>query len=100
MIIPESGEIVVTATAEKEGAITALSNTINKINTPTLGWQSVNNESVASIGTNVESDAELKYRQTYSTAIPSLSVMEGIVGAVADIRGFIVTGKQIGRAHV
>lgn len=85
--IPVGGSIVVTATAAEVGAITAAAGTINKIATPTLGWQTVNNVAAATIGDPVETDAELRRRQAQSTMIPSLSVMEGIVGAVASLAG-------------
>ncbi len=87
VVIPLAAEIVVTATAADIGAIAAAANTINKIGTPTLGWQTVNNAAAATPGAPVESDAELRRRQTISTALPSLSVMEGITGAVADVMG-------------
>lgn len=87
VIIPVGGSIVVTATAAEVGAVSAAAGTINKIATPTLGWQTVNNVAAATIGDPVESDAELRRRQTQSTMIPSLSVMEGIVGAVASLAG-------------
>ena len=85
--IPVGGSIVVTATAEQVGAVSAAAGTITKIATPTLGWQTVNNVAAATIGDPVESDAELRRRQAQSTMIPSLSVMEGIVGAVASLAG-------------
>lgn len=85
--IPVGGSIVVTATAEKIGAVTAAAGSINKIATPTRGWQTVNNVAAATVGDPVESDAELRRRQAQSTMIPSLSVMEGIVGAVASLAG-------------
>ena len=85
--IPVGGEITVTATAAEIGSISAAANTINKIATPTLGWQTVNNVAAATEGDPIESDAELRLRQTQSTMIPSLSVMEGIVGAVASLPG-------------
>jgi uncharacterized phage protein gp47/JayE len=85
--IPVGGEITVTAVAVEFGSIAAAANTINKIATPTLGWQSVNNLSPAVEGDPVESDAELRRRQAVSTMIPSLSVMEGIVGAIASLQG-------------
>lgn len=87
VVIPPSGQVVVTATAVDVGEKGAAANTINKISTPTLGWQTVNNNSAASPGAPVETDAELRARQSISTALPSLSVMEGIVGAVADLDG-------------
>lgn len=85
--IPVGGEITVTATAVQIGSISALPNTVTKITTPTIGWQSVNNLTAAAQGDPVESDAQLRRRQTNSTMIPSQTVMEGIVGAVASIEG-------------
>lgn len=89
VIIPVGGSIVVTATAEKLGAVSASVGTINKIATPTLGWQTVNNTAAATIGAPVESDAALRRRQSQSTMIPSLSVLEGIVGAVSSVAGVV-----------
>ena len=85
--IPVGGSITVTATAEKIGEVTAQASTISKINTPTLGWQSVNNPTAATVGVAVETDAELRKRQTTSTALPSQSILSGIVGQVASLAG-------------
>lgn len=85
--IPVGGEITVTATAAEIGAVSAAAGTVTKIATPTLGWQSVSNAAAATVGDPVETDAELRLRQSQSTMIPSLSVMEGIVGAVASLAG-------------
>lgn len=85
--IPVGGSITVTATAVDIGAKTASANTITKISTPTLGWQTVNNALAAVPGNPVETDAELRKRQKVSTALPSLSVLDGIVGAVSSLSG-------------
>lgn len=85
--IPLSGEITVTATADKVGAISAATDTITKIRTPTIGWQSVTNPSPAVEGDPVETDAQLRRRQANSTMNPSQTVMEGITGSVASILG-------------
>lgn len=85
--IPSSGEITVTATASTIGDVTAGAGTINKIATPTLGWQSVTNLLAATVGVPVESDGELRIRQTQSTMIPSQTVMDGITGAVQSLAG-------------
>lgn len=85
--IPVGGSIVVTATAADIGAKTASANTITKIATPTLGWQTVNNTLAAVAGDPVETDAELRKRQRVSTALPSLTVLDGIIGAVASLAG-------------
>ena len=85
--IPYEGEITVTAAAQEFGAIRAQAGEINKIATPTRGWHSVTNPAAAIAGAPVESDAELRRRQTRSVAIPSLTVMEGITGAIWDVDG-------------
>ena len=87
VVVPVGGEITVTATAAEIGAKTAGANTITKISTPTLGWQTVNNPLAAVPGNPVETDAELRKRQKASTALPSLTVLDGIIGAVASIFG-------------
>lgn len=87
VVIPGAGEITVTATAVTPGAITAPAGSINKIATPTLGWQSVTNLTAATPGAPVESDAILRRRQTVSTALPALSVLDSIVAAVANLEG-------------
>ena len=85
--IPQSGEITVTATAEESGDIRAAAGDIVKILTPARGWQSVGNPAAALPGAAVETDAELRRRQAISTALPSLTVFEGTLGAVASIPG-------------
>lgn len=88
-VIPISGTITVTAVCQTIGAISAGAGTINKIATPTRGWQAVNNALPATEGAPVESDAALRSRQTVSTALPSLSVLDGTIGAVANVDGVI-----------
>ena len=85
--IPVGGEITVTAQAANIGDVSAAAGTITKIATPTLGWQTVENLLPAVEGEPVESDAELRVRQAVSTAIPSLSVLDSTVGAVASLAG-------------
>lgn len=87
VLIPLAGQITVTAVAQELGAISAAANTINKIATPTRGWQTVNNPLAAVEGQPVETDPELRARQAVSTALPSLSVLEGIKGAVINLPG-------------
>lgn len=90
--IPDTGTITVTATASAEGALTAVADSITGIYTPTQGWQSVNNPAAATPGAPIESDAALRNRQVVSTALPSITVLEGTVGAVANVPG--VTAVQ------
>jgi uncharacterized phage protein gp47/JayE len=85
--IPGGGTITVTAVAQTEGNLTAEANTVNRIFTPTLGWQTVDNPLAATPGAPIETDAELRIRQSRSTAVPSLTVFDGTVGAVSNITG-------------
>lgn len=85
--IPLAGTITVTCMAVDIGAIQALPNTITGIFTPTNGWQTVNNPAAATPGAPVESDGELRTRQTISVANPSQTVFAGTMGAVGNVVG-------------
>ena len=87
VVIPVSGEITVTATAEEVGDIEASPNTITQIVTPTLGWQSVNNPNQAVVGVAVETDAQLRTRQARSTELASVSLWEGIIASLLNLEG-------------
>lgn len=87
VVIPPAGEILVSAVCRTPGAIPALANTLTTIATPTRGWQEVTNSVPAVVGNPVESDAALRVRQTVSTMIPSQTVLEGVIGAVAALPG-------------
>ena len=89
VIIPFEGEIVVLASADPPGAVPALPNTINRIATPTYGWQSVNNPDAAALGAPIETDAQLRVRQSNSTMLPSSTVLDGIVGGIASLPGVL-----------
>src|SRR5208282_3528191 len=70
--IPESGEITVTATCQTPGAVSAAANSINIINTVILGWQTVTNPAIATVGVSAETDAALRQRQAISTSLPAV----------------------------
>lgn len=87
VVVPDAGEIIVTATAQDLGAINAAADTITTIETPTAGWQSVNNPTAATPGQPVETDALLRRRQQASTALPSVVVLDGIIGGIMALPG-------------
>ncbi|QYY30229.1 baseplate J/gp47 family protein [Cupriavidus pinatubonensis] len=87
VVIPPAGQITVTATCQTIGAVSAPAGSIIQIGTPTLGWQTVTNPTDAAEGAPVETDPALRQRQTISTALPSLTVLDGIIGAVASLPG-------------
>lgn len=87
VVIPLSGEVVITVTAATLGAVIAPANTITKILTPTRGWQSVNNDTAATAGAMLETDAALRQRQALSVAVPSRSALDGLFGAIYGLMG-------------
>jgi uncharacterized phage protein gp47/JayE len=89
VVIPSSGSIIATATAQNAGAVAAQANTVTTIFTPTNGWQTVNNVAAATVGQEVESDAELRAQQLTSTADPSSTVFDGTIGAVENVTGVL-----------
>lgn len=87
VVIPPESEIIVTATSELFGDVFAPPNSITRIGKTTRGWQSVTNPEASTVGSPLENDAALRVRQSISTAIPSLSTFESLVGAVASVDG-------------
>lgn len=86
-VIPIGGSLSVTVTAQEPGEIPALAGTINKINTPTLGWQSFTSTSDATQGNPVESDAALRRRQSASVSLAGKTPIASVIGAVANVDG-------------
>lgn len=84
--IPAAGGIDVTATAVEQGDISAPANSINIIATPTLGWQTVNNANDAEVGDAIETDGQLRIRQTQSTSLPAQTPLQSILAAVANLQ--------------
>lgn len=87
VVIPPTGECEVVATASEPGDIRAAPGDIYRILTPTKGWQDAHNVVAATAGAPVEEDGTLRQRQTISTALPSLTVLDGTIGAVANVKG-------------
>lgn len=84
---PFSGAIVVTATCAVLGANPAPAGTEWTIATPQYGWASVSNASDAALGAPVESDPQLRVRQSQSVALPSQTVLDGIVADLEALPG-------------
>lgn len=91
--IAATGTITVTATCATSGAVTAVTGSVNQINTPTRGWQSVTNLSAAATGSDAETDAELRLRQSQSVSLTALTTFDALDGAISNIAG--VTGHKL-----
>jgi uncharacterized phage protein gp47/JayE len=87
VVIPSAGQITVTAVCTSLGAITAPAGTINQIKTQTRGWQSVSNTADATPGAPVETDPQLRIRQSVSTLAPASGPLAAVVSAIAAIPG-------------
>lgn len=93
VVIGLDGTVTVTATCDQYGSVKAPPNSITHIVTPTRGWLTVTNPTAAAIGAPVEKDPQLRQRQAVSTALPSRSTADGLLGALENIPG-------IGRVEV
>ncbi|WP_207105494.1 baseplate J/gp47 family protein [Methylobacterium sp. P1-11] len=93
VVIPDIGQITVTATCQTIGAITLSAGAVDTANgkgsiaTITRGWQTATNTAAASVGLAVETDSALRQRQAISTALPSQRLIDGLTGALAAIAG-------------
>lgn len=84
-----SGTVDATVTCTTPGSVTAAAGSLTNILTPTRGWQTVTNAEAAAPGEPVETDAQLRARQSQSTALPALSVLDSIYASIAAIAGVI-----------
>lgn len=84
--IPSAGVVAVTATCETQGAITVLPGSATIFN-PQIGWQTAAFTGNTEIGAPVESDAQLRQRQSISTNLPSQTPLEAILSTVANVTG-------------
>lgn len=87
VLIPPESECIVTALAREWGEVTATPHIIKHIQNAPKGWQTVDNPEAATVGMPLEDDGMLRVRQSISTALPSRSMFESLVGAVASIEG-------------
>ena len=88
--IPEAGQIIVEAQCSVPGNIIAGAGTITTIETPVYGWVSVTNTNSVSgtnVGSNEESDADLRGRFAIASNLPSVSIFEGMQAAVNATEG-------------
>jgi uncharacterized phage protein gp47/JayE len=85
--IPAGGTVNVTATCTVAGATAAGHDTLTNILTPTLGWQTVTNAASASPGQPVETDVQVRTRQSSSVALPAMTILQGIFAAVDAVTG-------------
>jgi uncharacterized phage protein gp47/JayE len=86
-----AGNGSVFANAVNTGPISALSGTVTEIDTPITGWASVDNLADAQLGTNEETDVELRARRERSVARDAQAIIDAIFAAVANVPGVTQT---------
>ena len=84
-IIFTATTITVSATCERIGAVPALPNSILGIVTPTKGWLGVTNSEPAVMGTPIETDYELRTRQSKSVAIPARNMVDSLYAGIMSL---------------
>jgi hypothetical protein len=87
VVIPGIGQVASTGICETLGAISAPVGTINQIVNTQPGWQTASNVAVAAVGAPVETDAQLRIRQSLSTMDSSTALTTGLEGAVLALPG-------------
>ena len=87
VLIPSGGSVVVQATATVTGPRPALADTITEIITPVTGWDSVTNNDPAVLGTDLETDSDLRARRERSVARDAQAVIDAIFAEVKSVIG-------------
>lgn len=82
-----ANETEVTVQCNMLGAIEAAIGAISKIVNPQKGWISVTNKVPAVVGNPIETDEQLRYRQSISVAIPSQNMINSIIAGIASVNG-------------
>lgn len=75
--------ITTSATCEEIGAVEAVPHSITEIVNVTRGWLSVDNPNRAAVGEPVETDANLRIRQSRSVASPSVNMVASLDAGIA-----------------
>jgi uncharacterized phage protein gp47/JayE len=85
-IIGSGGTVTVIVTCEVVGNVNAPINGF-AIATPTSGWTGVSNSAAATAGNPVETDTQLRTRQSVSTEQPSSTLLAGTIADILSLAG-------------
>lgn len=87
VVISGDGTAEVDAECEQFGAIQVPVGGINKIITTVSGWTSVQNEELAIVGEEPETDSQLRARQAKSASISAKAIKDAIVAGILNLDG-------------
>lgn len=85
--IPEAGQISVVFVAKESGAIAVGVNSVNRIYTPVVGWDTVNNPSGGTIGQPAENREHFENRRIEQLGRYSSSMIESVLSYVEAVDG-------------
>jgi len=85
--IPGGGNVNVIGTCTTPGNVAANPGSISIISTPVNGWTSVTNAAAAIAGDPVETDSQLRARQSISVALPGVTPTSSTIAAILAIVG-------------
>lgn len=80
--IPISGQITALFISEDNGPIPCGANTVNRILTKITGWDSVNNPTNGTLGSNEENDTALRKRRQISLFLNASGTLKSIISAL------------------
>lgn len=85
--IPASGSITLAFRSQETGEIPVTQNTVNRVYQTILGWDSVNNASTGTMGSNEETRAEFAKRMIDSLAINATGSLSALQSSIANLDG-------------
>ena len=77
-----NGEGTAKAACTEPGTISADAGAINNVYTPVTGWYTVTNAAVATVGTNTETDAEVRARRNKSVSMNTNGTIDALLRAL------------------
>lgn len=87
VVLNASGKAVVNFQAVELGVVPCLANQLNKIITPILGWETVNNPRDGVMGKDEESDLSARLRRKRTLALQGRALPEAIVSDLYSLEG-------------
>lgn len=87
--IGADGTVIVTASPDFMGAVSAGAGTLTVIKSPLFGWSSVTNEDSMAIGRSRESDLDLRVRRRGSVSKGNRNMVEALWAALSDLDNVI-----------
>ena len=87
--LDSNGQATALAYCREYGFVSAEANSITRIMTPTLGWESVTNAAAAEAGAVAEKDSTLRARFRKSSALSSVGMLDSLTSAILAVNDVV-----------